>query len=66
MGMSGAEKKGPTLSAEGRLQQDERADRLSRALRENLRRRKAQQRARGVPPGDETRRLEPTGEDPGA
>jgi hypothetical protein len=66
MGMSGAEKKGPTLSAEGRLQQDERADRLGRALRENLRRRKAQQRARSVPRCDETPRPEPIGEDPGA
>ena len=50
MGMSRREKKGPTPRPEqGRSEQSQRERRLADALRKNLRKRKAQQRARIEP-----------------
>ncbi len=40
------EAEAPRLSAQGRARREQRAERLARALRDNLRRRKQQQRAR--------------------
>jgi len=52
--MVGKEGQRPTLSAEGQLAAEQRQRRLATALRDNLRKRKTQERARasgaGVPP----------------